>query len=1409
MEKSTKKTTLTSLIMAMLTLFLVGCAVQEEQKSLADSSPEAVSLRISLSGESRAERFLGTFDEISTLTLDLTRNFDGRKVVTGFPLTKDAATGRWTGTLNNLIVSFDYTVTGHAYKTDSSSGSPTQVEIFRGETQHTVTSGTNSLALRLTPLLDERELSVPRITQINRPFQLEKTDNASISISVTNSDLQPLQYRFRSVDANTSLPLPEAEGGSFSPAKGIHTVDNGSYEDIATNYTAPNLISVQNLQVRVSNDLEIGVTVSFKTYITGPIDSETTVDTNPVVESISGERVGNDELKWTILVSDDDPFNSLVATWTYQDPDSGATRTFDNSTYVEDDSSSRSDVGVGMISTIMHGYQDTDSGMLRVTICESNNANNTGSCAHGQDGSTSVDLELVAGAYQQPTICDGSCDQVGTGGSGDRVSRFLAMDISESGVRHEYPPEVGSQYIPVYYAPDSQLYYSNDGLTWQEGPTNPRINIRQTPTITPMPSAVLYDGNRVLMVDPTASGKLQRGDNASLIYEQSGSGWIHIGEIPDNLSFVTTIDNGSGPYTLIEELAPLTHLAYGNGTYLGVAAKEGQLNNWCYGGPNNSWGRWGTCSGNSPATTQTIVSSDGVNWNLGTRDISIVVDNGSGPDNITVIPVDVVFNGSHFVAVADNASWGTPVVKSSDGINWSELGTISGGDRDNGTFTWDVPNDNGSTDNVILGDINHWLYGNGKFLAVAANQITNPNAYYRSYSYWSNRESSYVANAWWCSRDLQGNYLGYDDTYDQCQPYDQMQTLVSNDGSTWTTQNGNPDVSFSVETETDNGTHVDNVTVIPEAMVFHNGKFMGMKSNSDDVSATLIQSTDGLTWDLIESVQMPGDNVTKLLSAFEKLIHIDLREGNNTYCQHPSTGSWGYWEECSSSTRDRMQVHQSSDDGLTWDVLDEDVKVSLDYTTEESFRPVSIIFGNQRYVSFLDEVTVLSGNDEHIAVGSSDDGLNWSHLGNLAPELLDEDVRSKDKISVAYGNGRYVLVAAAKGGMRYKYIPSLGSWNNVYVEDLMQTLVSTDGKFWSVGNDEVEISLPSGDSGILVPTVMAYGNGEFVATDGSNVISSSDGASWSYTGSFPEPLPLTKLSYGNGNFVALANQLGLGYIRTYSEWSNRLNRYVQPSENLWWCSNDSDGNYLGYTDVYDECQPVEEIWTSTDGSSWQQETFTFTITSDNGTVDNGSVQALVFGNGRFLAYGDNSTAMTSTNGQSWSEEEYLIDGVSAAFTPDNRSLVYGEALEGSSGTADEAPLSVVRIGPSGDPESTSSTYVSRSRAKKVFVSFNRPVAISGNGSTYSWSGTESCDNFDVQYYRTSNESQCYRWNSAPQPWGDNVTVGNTVYNSTWVFDIGTDPDYGTHQIRVKSSSTLVDQSGNSLDEDFVSGKLYW
>ena len=96
-------------------LILYSCMSQEQQEQvLQNSEPQAVDVTVNVGGDSRAERFLGTFDEISRLSLDIDRNYGNKRVQTDFPLVNDGS--KWTGTINNLIVGFDYTITGHAYK---------------------------------------------------------------------------------------------------------------------------------------------------------------------------------------------------------------------------------------------------------------------------------------------------------------------------------------------------------------------------------------------------------------------------------------------------------------------------------------------------------------------------------------------------------------------------------------------------------------------------------------------------------------------------------------------------------------------------------------------------------------------------------------------------------------------------------------------------------------------------------------------------------------------------------------------------------------------------------------------------------------------------------------------------------------------------------------------------------------------------------------------------------------------------------------------------------------------------------------------------------------------------------------------------------------------------------------------
>ena len=122
-------------------LILYSCMSQEQQEQvLQNSEPQSVDVTVNVGGDSRAERFLGTFDQISRLSLDIDRNYGNKRVLTDFPLVNDGS--KWTGTINKLIVGFDYTITGHAYKcTDCPA--PLYVAVGASGTILTSTDGTS------------------------------------------------------------------------------------------------------------------------------------------------------------------------------------------------------------------------------------------------------------------------------------------------------------------------------------------------------------------------------------------------------------------------------------------------------------------------------------------------------------------------------------------------------------------------------------------------------------------------------------------------------------------------------------------------------------------------------------------------------------------------------------------------------------------------------------------------------------------------------------------------------------------------------------------------------------------------------------------------------------------------------------------------------------------------------------------------------------------------------------------------------------------------------------------------------------------------------------------------------------------------------------------------------------------
>ena len=190
------KSLMTILIVATFTI--AGCMQQESTEMGSSVDPnegieQDTLIEVSLGGASRAERFMGSYDEITRISLDIVRDYGNKLVEPDFALTP--SDGKWIGTVPNLIVGFSYTITGHAYRafnptTDSWATPFTDkdgnewLELFIGEVNHPVVEGVNTLDLRLAPILDHRTLSVPRITRIQRPFQLPTNDVGDIEVSV-------------------------------------------------------------------------------------------------------------------------------------------------------------------------------------------------------------------------------------------------------------------------------------------------------------------------------------------------------------------------------------------------------------------------------------------------------------------------------------------------------------------------------------------------------------------------------------------------------------------------------------------------------------------------------------------------------------------------------------------------------------------------------------------------------------------------------------------------------------------------------------------------------------------------------------------------------------------------------------------------------------------------------------------------------------------------------------------------------------------------------------------------------------------------------------------------------------------------------------------------------------------------
>eukprot|EP01034_Spumella_vulgaris_P046897 gene46897-58498_t len=199
--------------------------------------------------------------------------------------------------------------------------------------------------------------------------------------------------------------------------------------------------------------------------------------------------------------------------------------------------------------------------------------------------------------------------------------------------------------------------------------------------------------------------------------------------------------------------------------------------------------------------------------------------------------------------------------------------------------------------------------------------------------------------------------------------------------------------------------------------------------------------------------------------------------------------------------------------------------------------------------------------------------------------------------SVAYGNGRYVLVGDA---------PLDNGTTNLGFTNL--ALTTTDGVSYSAGET---IHLQGGTYSF---NDVAFGNGTFVAVGTDAMIQTSkDGLKWNYS-QVEFGKNLRSVAFGDNKFVAVGDNGLILYSYNGKSWAKSTSAAIYSY------------NSVAYANgLFVLVGPKGVLATSTDGNFWMYRSA--------GTNEN--LYGVAFGNGKWLAVGSNNTMITSPNAEQW------------------------------------------------------------------------------------------------------------------------------------------------------------------------------
>jgi len=390
-----------------------------------------------------------------------------------------------------------------------------------------------------------------------------------------------------------------------------------------------------------------------------------------------------------------------------------------------------------------------------------------------------------------------------------------------------------------------------------------------------------------------------------------------------------------------------------------------------------------------------------------------------------------------------------------------------------------------------------------------------------------------------------------------------------------------------------------------------------------------------------------------------------------------------------------------------------------------------------------DAINILSGSGTAIVVGDNGTLLKYGAVSGV--EMFTNVVSGvtanlhalafNDPVVVAVGDGGTIL-RSANAGQTWGTVSS-GTANNlnqvafltgtgfnyfVAVGDNGNILKSTDGTSWTklttgttkklvgifnmtvpnaklVAVAEDSTIVVSEDSGVTwrsitinAPYAITYGNSSTARGVGGFVMSTSDGTNWSY--SLPLANNITAATYGNGRFVLVGD----------------VNRLVSSDlEN--WTSVPTPYSHFGITfgnGVFvtvgqgTALTNVGYISTSVDGFKW----------IDRPVPTQTLLNAVTYGQGKFIAVGASGTILSSTDGITWVNR--TITGAQEL-----RGVTYGNNLFIAVGAGGVTRYSTDgETWTAGTAGGTQLNSVAYGNGLYVAVGDNRTIQTSGNGTTW-------------------------------------------------------------------------------------------